>query len=274
MLDFFTHYKIKHADLPYILISLGIFAGIVGISLLTVEITTVILIAICCLTILILLLNYHFYRSREAISVQQQQKYQAYFSLYNLIDFRLPVPYMTSWAATPELALAVYEVIRTTKPKQILELGSGITSLICCYAIEQNGKGALFSLDHDTSYAKKTQAILDRHELGQFSTIEHAPLVQQSINGKTYIWYDNSSIECPEEVDLLIVDGPPLKTQKKARYPALTYFHSKLAKSATIIVHDTFRKEESEIINDWLREFPEFSKDIIDSEKGIAILRR
>lgn len=274
MLNFFTHFKIKHADLPYMLIYLGIFTAIVGIGLLTVETTTVILIAVCCLPVLILLLNYHFYRANEVLAIRQQRKYQAYFSLFNLIDFRLPVPYMTSWAATPELALAVFEIIKTEKPKQIVELGSGISSLICCYGIEQNGEGALFSLDHDKKYAQKTKTMLSRHGLDCYATISHAPLVSQTIDSNSCIWYDCSSLNCPDQIELLIVDGPPFKTQNKARNPALDFFHLQLASSATIVVHDTLRTEESAIIESWLRKYPEFSKEVIDSEKGITVLRR
>ncbi len=104
MIDFLNHFKIKHADLPYLLTYLGIFVAIIIIALLTAPMATVILLAVCCLPILILLLGFHFYRANEELHVQQQQKYQAYHSLFNSIDFRLPPPYMTSWAATPELA--------------------------------------------------------------------------------------------------------------------------------------------------------------------------
>lgn len=274
MLDFFTHLKIKRGDLPYMLVYMGIFAAVIVVGLLTAEITTVILIAICCLPVLILLLHYHFFRSYEAVAVRQQQKYQAYFSLFNLIDFRLPIPYMTSWAATPELALAIYEIIRTKTPGQIVELGSGISSLICCYGIEKNGQGALFSLDHDKEYANRTREMLRKHEVDQFSTIVHTPLVKQTIDDKNCTWYDCSSIDCPKNIDLLIVDGPPFKTQTRARYPALPYFYSRLSPSATIVIHDALRDEESAIIDNWVRTFPEFEKESIHSEKGITILRR
>ncbi len=274
MLDFFTHFKIKHVDLPYIIVYLLIFTAVIVIGLLTANISTVILMGICCIPILILLLNYHFYRSNEAFAVLQQQKYQAYFSLFNLIDFRLPIPYMTSWAATPELALATYEIIKTENPTQIVELGSGISSLICAYGMEQNKNGALFSLDHDQKYAQITRNMLSKHQLKDRVTICNAPLQSQEITGRKCIWYDCSNASCPEPIDLLIVDGPPFETQHKARFPALFYFYPKLANSATIIVHDVFRKEESEIVEDWLREYPEFKKELIHSEKGIAILRR
>lgn len=274
MLDFFTHFKIKHADLPYMLVYLAIFSAVVLTGLLVAKITTVILMAVCCIPILILLLNYHFYRSEETIAVQQQKKYQAYFSLFNFINFRHPIPYMTGWAATPELSLAIYEIVSTQKPSQIVELGSGISSLICGYALEQHGDGSLFSIDHDELYAQKTQNMLARHALDQYCTVMHAPLVRQSINNETYIWYDMANIECPSEINLLIVDGPPFKTQKKARYPALSYFYPKLATSAAIVIHDILREDESRMIEEWLQQYPEFSKEVISTEKGIAVLRR
>ena len=274
MIDFLGHFKIKHADLPYIGIYLGLFFIIVTVVLFTAEISTVILIAVCCLPVLILLLNYHFYRAGEVFAVKQQQKQQAYFSLFNLIDFKLPIPYMTGWAATPELALTIFETIKTDKPKQIVELGSGISTLICAYAMNDNDRGALFSFDHDEKYANKTRTMLSNHQIDQRITIHHAPLKSQNIDGRECIWYDCSNANCPEPIDMLIVDGPPFETQDKSRYPAFSYFLPKLSPSAVIIVHDAFREAESAIVHDWLRGHPEFSKEMIDSEKGIAILRR
>lgn len=274
MIDFFDHFKIKHADLPYILTYLGIFVAIIIIALLTTAMATAFLIAVSCLPVLILLLGFHFYRANEALQVQQQQKFQAYLSLYNLIDFRLPPPYMTSWAATPELAVAIYEILKTEKPANIVELGSGISSLICAYAIESNGKGELYSLDHDSEYGQKTKRMLAAHGIDQRVTISYAPLKSQEINGENYMWYDCSDALYPESIDLLIVDGPPYETQKKARYPALPYFLPRLSDTATIVVHDAFRDDESEIVAEWLNEYPEFEKETIYSEKGIVILRR
>lgn len=274
MLDFFPHLKIKHSDLPYMLVYLGIFTAVIVIGLLTVNMSTVILMAIGCLPILILLLHYHFYRANEALAVQQQQKQQAYFSLFNLIDFKLPIPYMTGWAATPELALAIYEIIKAEQPSQIVELGSGISSLICAYGVQENKHGGVFSLDHDKNYSQKTKELLLQHGMEQHVTISYAPLKSQVIKGRECSWYDCSSANCPDDIDLLIVDGPPVKTQKQARYPALDYFHSKLSASATIVVHDALRKEEAAIIDEWLQKYPEFSKEIIHSEKGIVILRK
>lgn len=274
MIDFFDHFKIKHDDLPYILTYLGIFATIIVIALLLADLPTAILIAAFFLTVLILVVAFHFYRAHEALHVRQQQKMQAYMSLYKLIDFRLPPPYMTSWAATPELAVAIYEIIKTEQPENIVELGSGISSLICAYAMEANDKGALYSLDHDPEYGQKTKTMLAEHQIDQRVSVSYAPLKSQTIDGRNCTWYDCSDAEYPESIDLLIVDGPPYETQRKVRYPALPYFMPRLSSTATIIIHDAFRDDESEIVSEWLHQYPEFVKETIYSEKGIVILRR
>ncbi len=140
--------------------------------------------------------------------------------------------------------------------------------------MELNDKGALYSLDHDEDYGQKTKDMLAAHAINDRVTISHAPLKSQTINGRSCTWYDCSEAEYPESIDLLIVDGPPFETQSKARYPAMDYFLPNLSNDATIIVHDVHRKDETEIVNDWVRDNPEFSEELIHSEKGIAILRR
>ena len=73
---------------------------------------------------------------------------------------------------------------------------------------------------------------------------------------------------------MLVVDGPPEKTQSHARYPALPLFYEYLSDEAVVILDDAGRKEESEIVEMWLKDYPEFVHEFIHTEKGISILRR
>jgi len=73
---------------------------------------------------------------------------------------------------------------------------------------------------------------------------------------------------------MLIVDGPPVKTASSARYPALPFFMERLAEDAIVIMDDGSRNDEKIICQDWLKMFPEFDSEYVDTEKGAFILRR
>ena len=49
-----------------------------------------------------------------------------------------------------------------------------------------------------------------------------------------------------DTIDLLIIDGPPVKTNQLARYPALPLLFSKLSKECIIILDDAARPSEQQ----------------------------
>lgn len=271
---FFENINITYDDLPYLYIPLitatlltliawftwGNIALFWGIFILT--------------TYIILTTQFHLYRSTAKDLENHQKKIQAYFSLFSMVDFKASLPYMTSWAATPELALITLDKIQQNKPDHIVEIGSGISTIISSYGLKQNGKGAILSLDHDATYAEKTRNQLEKHGVNNVAQVKHCPLVSYEMDGSKWQWYDLSSVILPEKIDMVLIDGPPVKTNKHARYPALPLLAENLGEECTIIIHDAHRPSETEILEKWQALFPDFSLEIMNTEKGIAILRR
>ncbi len=271
---FFEGIQITYEDAPYLYIPISIaFLGTIGAW--GAWGTVALLWSIFAVTtLLILATQFHLYRSTQKDLENQQNKIQAYFSLYSFIDFKHSLPPMTGWAATPELALTLYEQIIDARPDHMVEIGSGISTLIAGYGFKQNNKGTVYSLDHDPDFAQKTREQLEKHGLGDFGRIINTPLVQHQMDGEAWHWYNLENVDLPEQIDLLLVDGPPVKTSNKARYPALPLLYEKLSDHAVIILHDAHRKSESSIIEEWLSKYPEFENSLLDTEKGIAILKR
>lgn len=274
MQRFFKNIKITYDDLPYLYIPLFVATGIIFAAWLKWGITAVIWGIFILSTYLILATQFHLYRSTKKDLENHQKKIQAYFSLYSMVNFRESLPYMTGWSATPELALAIYQEIRNNQPDKVFELGSGISTVIASYGLEQNGKGTITSLDHDSTYANKSRDLLKSHKVDAFAQIKICPLVPYEIENTTWHWYDLESLSFTEEINMLLIDGPPVKTNKNARFPALPLLIDKLSDHATIIVHDAHRPSERDILSRWITKFPEFSCEIKNTEKGIAVLRR
>jgi len=267
--------KIKHADWPYIIQTLFLYVLLSAVSIAFLE-GFLLLFSLLFFTVFsILLAIFHQYNQQKEGLEYQHYKIQAIGELQNLLPFRAPMPPMNGWAATPELAVNVLKEIIRSKPNIILELGSGITTLINGYALEKyHPQGRVLSIDHDADYADVTKNELKLHDLENFVEIRIAPLKEAEINGSIQTWYDLSSINFETKIDLLIVDGPPVKTEKMARYPALPFLNDHLSEKCTIIIHDTKRKQEEAIVNRWLREYPSFNIIKLRTDKGISILTR
>ncbi|MDR9387843.1 MAG: class I SAM-dependent methyltransferase [Balneolaceae bacterium] len=284
MLSALKQLQIKHADHPLLwwaLIMVSLFAAVGAAIALWLGSPSWVgaLQGVLQAGILILLLTLiHVYRSLEARQEIHQGKQQAYAQILHLIAPRAPLPPMTQWAATPELALELIHQIMSHRPKSIVEFGSGCSSLIMGYMLEQQAEhGHLISIDHDKAYAQKTRRDVSLHGLDAHITVLDAPLESQpSIGpvGRQSTWYQLANLSIPDSIDLLVVDGPPEKTTSWVRYPAVPVLADKLSDHAVIVLHDTHRKDETAIVHAWQNLLPGSSVEWRDTDKGIAILHR
>ncbi len=203
----------------------------------------------------------------------QQRNQQALDALHRLLPLKAPLPPMTSWACTPELAAVVAEAVLTGRPRRVLEVGSGVSSVVMGYCLESNGSGKLLSLDHGDAFADQTREQLARHGLSQVAEVVYAPLGPVQVNGEQWAWYDTAAVG-EEPIDLLVVDGPPEKSRPEARYPAVPLMWDRLSDRAVVILDDARRSDEQAIVARWRREHPELHLEWVDAIKGIAILHR
>ncbi len=274
ILNFINSIDIKHKDIPHILILLAIIFGACLLGWVLLGLVGLITAAILAISSIGISLQYNFYRAMQRRNVYQQQKLQDYITLFDAINFRASVPYMTGYAASPELARVVYENVIELKPQYILELGGGVSSIIAGYALEQNGSGSLLSIDHNKKYLKLTEKRLRLHDLNKWVKGKHAALKQQEVNGRDRIWYDISNVSFEEPIDMVLIDGPPEQTQYKARYAALPLLYPHLNDNVIIILDDAKRPSTQQVIKDWQNEFTDLSYRYIDTERGIAIFNR
>jgi predicted O-methyltransferase YrrM len=212
---------------------------------------------------------------RQSLQQQRrgQEQTQSLFSIFNLLKLNHPLPAMSGWAIQPDFAKYLLAEILDLRPGLILETGSGVSTLIAAYALKRNGKGLLISLEHEEAYALKNRRELELHGLSDIAKIIHAPFKDYMIEGETWPWYSLENVESMP-VDMVIVDGPPAATRPLARYPALPLLEKRLSRKATLILDDTGRKEEQEIIKRWSEQFRDFEAESVDTEKGMVFLRR
>ncbi|MCE1254738.1 MAG: class I SAM-dependent methyltransferase [Anaerolineae bacterium] len=211
------------------------------------------------------------------INTQMQVLYrqmEALFSLYSVLPIRYPLPQMRGWPVSPDFAAILINHIFEYKPLTIFELGSGLSTIFCAYALEKLGRGRIISLDHEQQYYQKSQKLIEDHALTQYVQLIHAPLVDTLIDGKKGLWYDQKNLPAIEQIDMLIVDGPPSTIQDEARYPALPLLKKFIGPHTLIFLDDAGRPDEQKTVKRWLELLPGFHVESLETEKGIAIIKK
>jgi predicted O-methyltransferase YrrM len=197
---------------------------------------------------------------------------EALMGLYKESGSVAGFPQNRTFMAAPDLLYFLFREARAKNLNAIVECGSGLSTLIIAFALRSKGNGRVVALEHLERYVEETRDLLAQHGLTDWAEIRFAPLEPTIVDGQTRWWYSVDSI--PDgPIDLLLVDGPPGRTGREARFPALPLLIDRLAPSAQVIMDDYFRVDEKAIVDKWLAMFPELTLEVVGHEKGTAVLR-
>lgn len=197
-----------------------------------------------------------------------------YIQLMRLVPMSLPMPRPGTWAASEDLLLWLAGYVLERRPRTVVDLGSGQSSVWMAAAMRTAGyDGRVIGVDHDEVFAQATRDLARRQGVDAWLTVIHAPLREQVIGGRTVRWYDLDALSGIDDIDLLSIDGPPGQGASQARWPALPALRDRLADDAVVVLDDMIRRDEQEILEDWMVGYPGFSVERLDFEKGAAILR-
>ena len=132
---------------------------------------------------------------------------------------RQPLPPLGTWAASPDLLVGLWRIIRDKRPARVLEIGSGLSTLVMACALEQNQQGGeLVALEDHPHFANQTRRQLAEHGLEGRARVLDAPLQTQHVAGRHGLWYTLSSLDGLTDVDLLLVDGPGMRDRSMALF--------------------------------------------------------
>jgi predicted O-methyltransferase YrrM len=208
------------------------------------------------------------------LNKQNSAQIEAMQSLYSIFQFNSPLPYTRKMAASPDFLKLVVETILTNKPKLVLELGSGVSSVLVSKSLEKNCDGKLISIDHDNNYAELTRERLHLENLNNIATVITSELTMQTIDDQNYMWYKSTFLkEINQKIDLLIIDGPPRIINKNARYPAIPILKDYFSDKIIILIDDGKRKDDVKSVKKWIKKFDYLNSEFINTEKGTFILK-
>lgn len=203
---------------------------------------------------------------------------EALWYFFQKVSPRKALPRMRGYAASPDFLNQLIDLVETQQPKLIVECGAGLSTIVNAYITEAWPKTQVIGLDHSAEYAGKTREALLKHGFTEEkATVLHAPLKEYQIAGATWKWYGFPGTLALEKgsIDLLVIDGPPMKIQSMARYPALPLLDEYLSERARILIDDGSRTDDTAMVQRWLKEFPEWElAQTIPTEKGAYLLKR
>lgn len=197
----------------------------------------------------------------------------SYQDLEKLLGLKKPLPVTEQWSAAADFLELVSEYCLENKPRVIVECSSGTSSLVLARCCQLNGQGHVYSLENGELYSQQTQQQLANFALTDYCDVLHAPLIDYSLRGSKFQWYDFKQL-ADVKIDMLVIDGPPGFIQKHSRYPALPLLHNRLAENCIVYLDDAARDDEQEIVKRWQNLYPEFDHRYIDNERGCSVLTR
>lgn len=196
---------------------------------------------------------------------------QSLYALERTLNLDHPLPSLRGWAGSPDFLLKVSSEILAHKPKVVMECSSGVSTIVIARCLQLNGRGHVYSLEHDLNYVNRTRDLIASFGLSNWATVLHAPL--ESARTATP-WYAETAIPLDlPPIDLLVVDGPPATTGPMARLPALPQLINRMANNSMVIADDTRRSDESKMIESWKESFPIIEALDCNCEKGCVILK-
>lgn len=174
-------------------------------------------------------------------------------TLHDLVELRSDPPAHGPWVADPEtLAMLVAAVRALPDDAVIVEIGGGLSTVWLGLAARAEGRGIrLISLEHDESYGAATRAAVARQGLARDVEVRVGALESLVLDGVEAPWYPVALLADVERVDLLFVDGPPAASAPFARYPAVPVLLDRLRDGALVVLDDTTRRDEREIVDRW-----------------------
>lgn len=178
------------------------------------------------------------------------------------------LPHLGSWKADVWFLRRIVEAIERLRPREVVELGCGASTLVIARALERNGGGRLSSYDQHAGFVEATSQWLASHGLG--AALRHAPMVEDPSHW-SHTWYELQSL--PLEIDLLVIDGPPWSLNPFIRGRAEILF-DRIAVGGIVLLDDAARPGERMVAARWKRDWPDFGFTLLPGAKGTLVGER
>lgn len=166
-----------------------------------------------------------------------------------------------AWSLTSSEIRHLQQMLVKQRPRRILELGSGNSTLFLADYCRWYG-AQLVSLEHDARFFHKTAALLKTFGLDRAVDLRHAPLQSVSVSGQVGQFY-GARLKGP--FDFVLMDGPPMRYGRELALPMVA---KHLADPWYLWLDDGNRHHEQACVWQWCRQFPGLKVSLVNNEKG------
>ena len=161
------------------------------------------------------------------------------------------------WAISPSAMMLLWRLLCETKPRRILEFGSGISTRVFSIYAEQMAQDGVpvrvLSVDHDEQWLANTRNHIAEAALNRSFVLVHAPLSKQRLLCRDMVSYtvpeaDLADVAGSGGFDLCLIDGPPGTDGRAGALPLAAPY---LAGNCCIILDDAYRAGEQAVLREW-----------------------
>jgi Methyltransferase domain len=182
----------------------------------------------------------------------------------------------SGYAMRPSGVVKILNEMVINQRSTVVECGAGLTTVYIASLMRQQGKGHLYTIEHDAAWVDVVRGLLAQGGLESYVTLIHAPLVGCALSLEGTDWYDERAIAAvlgDRVIDLLVVDGPPAydEARRYARYPAAVYFQGQMAADYAIVLDDIDRAGEQHVMAQWEKLLPGLVVQRLAIDGGVAI---
>jgi hypothetical protein len=214
------------------------------------------------------------------ISLKKYQDKVDDLSAYQLIQNIVKLPGyfpVTDSSIGFHTLLTILNDIILNKRQNIIEFGSGISTLVIAKLIKEDKLGCKFySVEDNPDWISFMKDNISKNGLEEYVLLIYAPLEKTNLAVENNSWYSVKALEehIPSDVkiDLALIDGPGAWRPeiKLSRYTAVPFLINKLADNFSVYLDDANRKGEQKIINFWKKKYNlDFNK--INSKSSVCI---
>lgn len=211
-------------------------------------------------------------RLRTSMRYERRQL-EAWQALHSYIQPPSLLPSPGGFAIEPDVAAYLVRLVMEQRPNIVLELGSGLSTLVLGLAVRRQGSGTVISFEDDARFLERTQRLVAEFGLSECTRVNLSKLKEVTIEDAAYRWYETTQLQGVGPIDLLFIDGPFASGGVMVRYPAVPMLLEHMRPGSLIILDDYLRNDERRAVEYWVREYP---VEFIEAPKhlhGTAVLR-
>ena len=188
-------------------------------------------------------------------------------------DFEMPdrLNLDTGWSIG-ETAFGRIEtlLLQMSPVERILEFGSGPSSIRLAMAFSE---AQVLSVEGDWRNFAETIELMSKFLDKRNLSIKYRPITLESYGDARFLTYE-SGMFWEEEVDCVIIDGPPVYTLR-GREACLYQVYDQIKIGGLVILDDLRRRFEKQIVENWLSVYPgSFTVETIREDHHLAVLRK